>query len=39
MSDFRFRVPASFLVLAIALTAASAAADTYPRQPDVDAVH
>jgi aminopeptidase N len=39
MSGFRFRGPTACLVLAVALTAATAAADTYPRQPGVDAVH
>ena len=39
MAGFRFRVPVSALVLAVALRAAAAAADTYPRQPGVDAVH
>ena len=39
MPDFRFRVSTSLLALLGSLAAAPAAADTYPRQPGVDAVH
>ena len=39
MPDFHLRVPISALFVAVALSAATAAADTYPRQPGVDAVH
>ncbi len=39
MSGFRFRARTGSLVIAAALTAAMANADTYPRQPGVDAVH
>jgi aminopeptidase N len=39
MSESRLHVRTSVLVLTVALTAAAAAADTYPRQAGVDAVH
>jgi aminopeptidase N len=39
MSESRLPVRISVLVLTVALTAAAAAADTYPRQAGVDAVH
>ncbi len=39
MSGFRFRVLASCFLIAVTLPAGGAHADTYPRQPGVDAVH
>ena len=39
MSGFRFRVLASCFLIAVTLPAGGARADTYPRQPGVDAVH
>jgi aminopeptidase N len=39
MSESRLPVRISVLVLTVALTAAAVAADTYPRQAGVDAVH
>jgi aminopeptidase N len=39
MSESRLHARTSFLFLTVALTAATATADTYPRQAGVDAVH